>query len=464
LKVVKPGWTPFGGLRLMCSNKNCANGRRWRDVHNKESIMSRKASVLMASIGAALISSGGSVWAQQVRCDVPGGNYGLTLRVGPECGAAALTTAQQFFDRLDTNTSGGLRSVLPIYNNTSIAALVARFNGVTLNLNFPTQGSTLQFNIPELSYSRTITGVDRDNSLDELTEELKRGDILSRIMSYQAKNSPTSPITGVGGLIPSVIAVDFNQNFTGFATNIAAPQQDASVPGANSNLAGAALVLGSFTATGPDGFKNKIKVGMLPLSYTFRNDIDPRRQLTLSLPLAQVDVNGANTYSVGLGGAYRFPINDNWTVVPSGRVSGVGSVDLATVSGVYTVGVTSVYVWEMGSFTVAMGNMLSFNSTLKFKGGEYSFDPNINNTATRNGLLLSQPAVIDGRKLSVEYSFVDTRFIGGSKPYVSDYQEVGITVGTNKNAFSSRTFIRGGVTVTRGKGTNGVTANIGYWF
>ena len=427
--------------------------------------MSRKTRVLISTVGAAVICSGGSFSAQAAGCSAfPNGNYALALQVGAQCGVAAMTTAQQFFDRLDTNTPDGLRSVVPQYNSTSVASAVARFNGVTLNLNFPTNGAPLEFSIPELSFSRTITGFDRDNSLDLLRDELKRGDILSRIMAYQAKNSPTSPITGVGGLIPSVIATDFNQNFSSFATSIAAPQQDALVPGGNSNLAGAALLLGSFTTTSPDGMKNKIKVGALPLSYTFRNDIDPRRQLALSLPLAQVDINGASTYSIGFGGAYRFPINDNWTIVPSARVSGVGSVDLATVSGVYTMGVTSVYVWELGSLTVAMGNMLSFNSTLKFKGGDYAFDPNINNTAMRNGVLLSQPTVFDGKKLSVEYSLVDTRFISGAKPYVSAYQELGITVGTNKNAFSARTFIRGGVTVTHGKGTKGVTANIGYWF
>jgi hypothetical protein len=415
---------------------------------------------------AALLGITGTAWAQvpHGECTAPAGNYGLSLRVGGECGTVAMSTAQAFFDKLDSEGPNGLRSVLPLYESTSVAQAVARFNGVTLNLNVPTTGGALEFSIPELDYFRTIDGANRDASLDLLTEELKRGDVLGRIMAYQAQSSPTSPILGVGGLIPQVIATDFDQNFSSFATNIAAPPMVGGQDGSSSNLIGAALSIGSFTATAADGMKSRVKVASLPLSYTLRNAIDPRRQMVFSLPITAVDVNGAMSWALGLGFAYRIPMNDNWTLVPSGRFSGVGSVDLATVSGVYTLGLTSIYIWDLGGSSVAMGNMLSHNSTLKFKSGEYAFDPQVRNTALRNGVLWSQPTVLDGKKMSLEYSLVDTRFVGGTRPYVRNYQELSITLGTNKNAFASRSFIRGGVTVTHGKGTRGLSANIGYWF
>ena len=47
---------------------------------------------------------------------------------------------------------------------------------------------------------------------------------------------------------------------------------------------------------------------------------------------------------------------------------------------------------------------------------------------------------------------------------MDNYQEFSRTVGTNKNAFSARSFFRAGLTVTHGKGTQGVSGNIGYWF
>jgi hypothetical protein len=207
-----------------------------------------------------------------------------------------------------------------------------------------------------------------------------------------------------------------------------------------------------------------VKVKTLPLSYTFRNDIDPRRQLALNAYITQVDISGASLTSGGVGVSYRFPMNDNWTLVPSARLSSLKSDDLATDAGAYAASVTSVYVWQAGKFNVAMGNMLSYNSSVKLGSGQYASDPGITNTSLRNGLLFSQPVRLGGKRLSMEYSLVDTRYVSGTKPYVDNYQEVGVTVGTNKDAFSSRSFVRGGVTFVNGRGNRGFTLNIGYWF
>ena len=358
--------------------------------------MQRIQSLLLKTLTTVLAGIAFNALAQTA-CDLPFGNFALRLDVGAACGSTATVTVQQFLDRLKSSTPDGLRSVLPAYNNTSIANANARFNGLPITLRFPTPGSTVEFSIPALGYTRTFTGFDRDESVRLLGDDLKKGDILGRILAYQAANSPTSPITGVGGLMPTAIATDFNQNFTAFATNIAGPAQDMSTPGGSTNLAGAALILGSFKTDSPDGMRNKLQVATLPLSYTFRTDIDPRRQFALSIPISTVDVNGAKTYALGFGLGYRFPINDSWTLVPSARFSAVASPDLATVSGVYTAGVTSVYLWDMGSFSVAMGNLIGYNSTVKLQSGNYTSDPKISNTSLRNGLLLSQPVVWDER-------------------------------------------------------------------
>ena len=41
----------------------------------------------------------------------------------------------------------------------------------------------------------------------------------------------------------------------------------------------------------------------IPLSYTMRNDIDPRRQLILSMPITEIDTNGAKSYQGAMGAA-----------------------------------------------------------------------------------------------------------------------------------------------------------------
>jgi len=398
-------------------------------------------------------------------CDLPGGNFALSLQVGGSCGAPVTsTTADAFIDLLQPVE---LQTLNPAYSDVALAIARGRFNGVSMEMTYAAGSADVILEIPALGYSKLFSGATREESIELLREDLKRGDILGRIMKAQAQSSPTSPITGVGGLIPSVVATEFNQNFTAAATQIAAPPaaaQAASQQGATPNLVGVGLQYGSYDSRDSLGFTNRIEVVTLPLSYTLRNNIDPRRQLSISLPITQVDVNGAKVYSAGLGLAYRFPMNDQWTLVPSARISGVGSIDLATVSGVHTVSLTSVYMWEAGPFTMAMGNMLAHNGTMKFRSGDYAFDPDISNTSMRNGLMLSQPVEWGGQRLSLEYSLVDTRYLSGVRPYLRQFQEFGITVGTNKNAFSARSFLRGGLTFTTGKGTRGWQANIGYWF
>lgn len=427
---------------------------------------SQMSRVFMLTVLSALGAS--SALAQN--CTLPGGNYAVALSVNNTCGVAvAETTAEKFINRLGSTELSALNAS---YTLNSAAIASGRFNGIEMVMTFSANSPAVRFQVPSLGYDKSFTASSRDASIDLLEQDLQKGDILGQIMKAQAQSSPSSPITGVGGLIPNVVTSEFNQNFTEVATNVAAPpaqaqaaaQTAAQGAGRASNLIGAALQYGSFNSTDATGFKNKVEVITLPLSYTFRNNIDPRRQLGLSIPITQVDVNGAKVYSAGLGMSYRFPVNDQWTLVPSGRISGVGSIDLATVSGVYTVGLTSVYIWDLGNFSVSMGNMVSYNSTLRLQAGDYAFDPKINNTSLRNGLLLSQPVTWGGRRLSVEYSVVDNRYVAGVKPFVKEFQELGLTIGTNKNAFSARSFLRGGVTYTHGKGTNGVSANIGYWF
>lgn len=387
-------------------------------------------------------------------------NYSLTLSVSNNCASMTTQTADQFLDKLSTT---GLNSFGLGYNGTQAASIDANFNALGMNLAFPNLGFTgagaqLTFTIPGLGVTQNFNGVDRDDSKRLLSDYLKKSDIIGRIMKYQAEKTPNSPITGAGGLLPTQVSTDFNQNFGDTATNIAAPANLAKVDGAGANLIGAALSYSSLKALDRD-----TKVTSIPLSYTIRNDLDPRRQLVISMPITQIETEGAKSYHGALGVAYRLPMNDSWTLTPAGRISAIGSKDLATVAGLYSASITSTYIWAMDGFDVAMGNMLSYNKTMKIKSGDYSFDPDITSTVLRNGAMLSQPIMLGGKKMSVEYSLIDTRYMG-TKLYADNTQEIGITLGTNKSAFSSRSFFRGGLSYIHGKDTKGFTVNIGYWF
>jgi len=384
--------------------------------------------------------------------------YGVSLSVGTATEQRCMSTAQQFIDQLSTNQ---LKSLLDIYDVNSPATIAARFNDVNVAISFPDSGTTLNFIISELGINQSFTGTTRDDSQQQLEEFLKNNsDIVSRIWNHQARNSPTSPISGPTGMIPMAVAGDFNTNFTDFATNIAAPAAAVQQAGqaAGNNLIGVGIGYQNATLRGMS-----TKVYPLPLSYTFRNDIDPRRQLTLSIPLHLVEVDRAKSYHSGLGFGARFPVNDNWTLSPSLKFSIVGSVDQATVAGMYSGSLTSTYILNFDAFDLVIGNMVGYYKTAKFRAGDYAFDPDIAMVGFRNGLMLSQPVTLGGRKLSAEYSFIDTRYTG-DKPFVDNLQEIGFTLGTNKNAYSSRSFFRAGLTYSRGKNYDSWGANIGYWF
>jgi hypothetical protein len=341
------------------------------------------------------------------------------------------------------------------YTQTSVAQAQGRFNDVNVALSYAANSTTLRYSFPELGMSGSFTGINRDDSEEQFVEYMKKSDILGKVLRYQAKNSPSSALTGAGGLIPMLGATDFSTGFD-TASKIASGNESG---GAN-NLIGVGLGYASYNV---DGGGEKVKTTSLPLSYTYRSGSDARRQVVLSIPIMQAATGDARAYNVGLGLAVRLPVTDNWTITPGVRYSAVASLDRATVSTVASGSLMSTYVIPMGSVDLAVGNMIALYKTGKFKSGDYSFDPDIQLKMTRNGLMASVPATIFGSNLAAEVSLIDTRYLG-EKPYVSNSQELGFTFGTNRSAANKHSFLRAGVSYIRSNVTKGFTANVGYWF
>lgn len=409
-------------------------------------------SVTVSAMAACLTNIQGSLTSQPYALNVTDGTLG-------QCAGVSAATVTGF---LDSVKAASLNTYFTGVNTTTDAFSVdAAFNSLFVQLSFPGASTALSFIVPGLGINQTFTGATRDASMDLLADYLKKNNVLGQIMNYQAKNSPFSTITGQGGLIPMTLSSDFNSSFTDVATNIAAPASTASAASKNGNTSGLiGLGLGYTSGT---IVNTNVSVVTLPLSYTFRGDSDPRKQLILQLPITYVDLNGAKTLHAGLGGALRLPLTDQWTITPGLKFSVTGSADMATVAGLWSGSLTSTYVIPMSGFDLAIGNMLGYYKTAKFTAGDYSFDPNIKSVGLRNGVMLSQPVSLLGSKLSLEYSFIDTRYFG-DKPFADNSQEIGVTIGTNKNAFASSSFFRAGINYTRARESNTVGLNLGYWF
>ncbi len=406
----------------------------------------RTMAAMLALAGASGIA------AAQTACDSPTNElYGLGVAVGGTCGQASFNTAQDLIDGLETSELSGFN---PDYDGSQIASMNIFFNSLPISLAFPNggfsgDGAQLNFSIPALGVNETFLGADRDESQDLLEDFLKDSGVVADIMKFQAANSPHSPISGPGGVVPIAVMSDFGEVF-----NTMPAEQE----GEPTNLVGAGISISSLSVDDRD-----TTVTTIPLSYAVRNTIDPRRQLVFSMPITVADTEGAKAYSWSLGVGYRFPINEAWTLTPAIRYGLTASEDLATVAGVASATLASTYAIRLTGFDVAIGNMIGYYTTTKVDAGDYSFDPDINNTVLRNGVMLSQPVTLGGKRLAVEYSLIDTRYLG-TEIYVDNTQELGITVGTNRSAFSSRTYLRGGLNLLKGKDTTGVSLNIGYWF
>jgi len=403
----------------------------------------KSTAVAAALLGAALPAA-----AQQLDC---GKSFGFRADInGSRGNTLCSSNVDAFIDSAKNFTLSNAG-----YTQISQATAMGRFNDVNVVLRYDARSNTLNYDFVELGMRGSFTGANRDESEELFEDYVKKGDILGKVLRYQAKNSPTSALTGQGGAIPMLAMADFNTSFDN-ASQIGVPDQNQTA----NNLIGVGLSYGSYNIDGNED----VKTTSLPLSYTIRNNIDPRRQLVLSMPLTQVTVDGAKAYHGGLGAAYRLPLTDNWTLTPGARYSVVASKDRATVSTVMSASLMSTLVLPLGGFDLAMGNMVGVYKTGKFSSGDYSFDPDVNLKMTRNGIMASVPTAMFGSKMAAEFSIIDTRYLGSEKPFVTDSQEVGITLGTNRKASNARSFTRMGATYVRSKTTKGFTVNLGFWF
>ncbi|QMT32360.1 hypothetical protein [Alysiella filiformis] len=432
-------------------------------------------SVLMMSV---MLSS--SAYAQ-LSCE---SSYGVITRVDGVLGQAMCQNQSQIFIDLVKN----LEKTNPAYTRTSAAEVQGRFNDVDMTLHYAAHSNTLTFTSPELNIAnQTFTGSTRKESQRMFTDWLKKSGVIGQIMNQQAKTSASSPITGAGGMMPSVSSSDFNVGWRD-SSNIVATHNVALSSPANAldsadgtssanttsssnnpssspaSMLGLGLNVGSYSI---DGSKDNVDTITLPLSYSFNIQEHSGQKIIVSLPITLYQVGKAKGYHGGVGLGYRYPLNDKWTLTPSVRYTLSASADRATVASVMSGSLMSTYTVPVGKFDVALGNMIGYYKTGKFKTGNYSFDPKIKQTMLRNGVMLSQPITLKGKKLAVEYSVIDTRYVGGNKPFLSRMQEYGVTVGLHKDEVAQNkkwSSWRGGITYMRGKNVKGFTGNVGYWF
>ncbi len=340
---------------------------------------------------------------------------------------------------------------------TEAATVNVDYRGLGMTTSFANLSNDLVFVVPSLGITQTFSGANRHESQRLFSDFMKKngGAILNQIMKKLVEVSPHDPIAGnPNSLMSQMVASDFANGFFSLNSNIAGKGDEKP-----NNLIGIGVRVSSIRQE--DGLRNNSMT--LPFSYTVRADIDPRRQLIFNAPLTYTEVGGAKAYNLGFGAAYRTPMNDNWTLTPALNYGAAGSKDLGAFGQAVSASITSSYVINGNGYDLVIGNMVGYYRTLKLSAGDYSYNPDIANLVFRNGVMYSQPINAFGKKMSIEYSLIDTRFTGTAL-YNEGYDEIGITLGTNKSASSARSFLRAGANVLFGPKTKGFSLNVGYWF
>lgn len=379
--------------------------------------------------------------------------FGANVSVGSMSSEVCATSLENLYER-GIRDIGGL---FPGYTGTEAVTSNARLNGLATTVSYDAGSPSLRFSIPELGINELFLGDTRVGSARLLRDYLiNNPNLRGRVLAYQANNSALNPISGPGGILSNAVSNDFDSSFGESATRIAGSLPSSQT--GSGNLIGIGMVLSRFTVAGAT-----VKTLSAPLSYTVRNDIDPRRQALLRGGFGVVDTAGSKSYNGRIAAGYRFPMSDEWTLTPMVGVAIAGSSDAAYYTGIVNGTIASTYTVEAGGFDITVGNMLGYYQTFKPPGGNLGVDPSIGQMTLRNGILFSQPVNLMGSKMSVEYGLSDTRYLGGSL-YHKNSQDISISLGTNKNAFSARSFFRATLLLQKSRDSRGFAFNVNYWF
>lgn len=280
-------------------------------------------------------------------------------------------------------------------------------------------------------------------------------------------NVVTGASSALAGNPAGLVGANVDTVFSGALTASLEGKEAAKVEGKDAGknpwLNGQVGIGGVYSEYRTDGVTTKRT--SIPISYTVRSDLDPRRQLNLRLPITTTSNPFGDRTHIGLGVDYRFPITDEWSLVPAAMYTRVESDEYGKgKSGdLYNAGLTSVYTFDLDSSSISIGNMLGYLHAPDLDPTMTGGGTAQQNWVTRNAVLFSMPVTLGGKRLTFDSSLINTHY-WGDEIYNKEYNEIGFGLGTNRSGMSSRSYLRGNVSYLFSNKTEGFSVNLGYWF
>jgi len=357
--------------------------------------MIRFSCLTMVGLGAALL-------AGPARADP----FDVAVTINGIPNQRSFTSAEDAVNLLQTNN---LRGLNPGYTDISPADANILFRGIPVQASFAANSTALRFIVPGTGLDRTFVGATRDESVEQLRrffEGQSGAAELTRILRFGVRTTAADPIAGSpSSAMNRAVARDF----------------DAAFGGASGGGASLGVRFGSFSGAGYNTQTLDIPLG---LAWQVSDD----DLVEVDVPLSTSTTEGARSYGANVGVRWRRRMTPEWTLQPSIRVGGAGSLDLASGSGLYSVALNSTYNWQVNDdWRVTLGNGITYVATFPISVGKYSLDYDLRNIVFRNGVAVTYQTGIQlaGLATAVSVFAIDTRFTGDAV-YVRSYQEFGV--------------------------------------
>lgn len=265
--------------------------------------------------------------------------------------------------------------------------------------------------------------------------------------------------TTSGGTLPVVVQTDFSTAVSDLMLPVEEQETAASAEG---GLAGRPAI-GLECGWSSNSMNGDTSVCTMPLSYTIHNEIDPRRRLVLKLPVTWVDSDNpaspGETFHVGVGASYTFPVASRWYVTPGLTYSYADEGDFGQKADLTSASIASAYFYKYAGYDFGIGNMFTYARTINETGGH----PGYHFSALRNGLMVSKDTNLLGRRLYWEGSLIATLFFGDQN-YANSQIEASLTFGDKRSLKASAGGYRFGASLFNANKTSGGKLTFGYWF
>jgi hypothetical protein len=263
-----------------------------------------------------------------------------------------------------------------------------------------------------IGFNRTFTGPTED-AVDQQLEDFFKSEGAATIADFLKAIAKTSPIAVTDGNPTAATALAAAGSFTGQGfTSIEEFSDGSEAAGSRPKFGGISLGLnaGTFEAGIFDG-------KIYDVSGTLLNFGGEKVRFVVPVNANFLELDSGSKVG-GAGISFALPIRFrqmgrdsdlNWRVTPLGGISVRGSLDLASVSPLWTAGVVNTIDYRVNpKLVVSVVNQFTTHKSIALEYDDLNFDPDINQQILKNGLRLtsklSQRVILDG-------FVVDTRFI-----------------------------------------------------